>query len=369
MKIIKNESITGILFAVIVAIFINYSSIERIIEVDRTIEYRVVVPLVFSIVWHFFVSMLCYFIYTLIFRLMQEKNRRMVMIIGLSVGLLVVTYLLTRLFPDVRDMILMRDQMPHHPREFRLMEMPRGFNPTSFHHLLVLILNLLFVYIQRLLYRNQEIERDNQQLQMESIKSQHNALLQQINPHFFFNSLGSLRYIILKGESETAVEFLDNLTAIFRKTLKLSQSRLHSLSEEMEITDSYLHIIGKRFEGKIFVEIDIDVAYLDYQIPPLSLLTLIENVVKHNKIGVNVPITVKLYTTKEGMIVVENNIVPKFDAVESNGIGLKNLNKQYELLIGRGIEITTNATTFKVRLPLINNLGNLSSVKQLLPYS
>ncbi len=228
-------------------------------------------------------------------------------------------------------------------------------DPIIYKNILISILNILIVYIQRLLYRNQEIERQNEQLQLESVRSQHNALVQQINPHFFFNSLNSLRYIITKGEKDKAIEFLDNLTTIFRKTLKLSSNSRHTLSEEMEITNSYLHIINKRFEGKIDISIDLSGEYLGYIMSPLSLLTLIENVAKHNKMSASTPVELRIYTTPQAEIVVENSIHPMFEEVESNKLGLKNLDSQYQLLTGRSISIENDGEIFRVTLPLLES--------------
>ncbi len=390
MSVEKKEMLIGVLFAVLVAIFINYSSIERII-VDKgvVVDTAMLYPLLFSLGWFILTSLLFYIYYVTVFNLFKSSDQSFMMLIPIFFGAVVLAYLFSEAQPVVREFFA--------PEGFDVSRMGRGtgggggagsidgigggggapagaggasslvsaggaggmrpprgmMSATMYRHLLVLILNLFFVYIQRLLYTNQAIARRNEQLQFETVKSQHNALLQQINPHFFFNSLNSLRYIIMKGESESAVEYLDNLIAIFRKTLKASSNTLHPLLEEMSITTSYTHIVERRFEGKFSVEFVIDERYDGSMIAPLSLLTLVENVVKHNKIASQIPIKVKIYTTEDSKIVVENNIVHKFEDVEKSGIGLKNLNLQYELLTTKGIDVYSDEAIFRVTLPLI----------------
>ncbi len=352
MIIGKKESATGVAFALFVAIFTNYSSIERLFDMDmqRIYSAKVIMPLLFSLMWFCVVSMVYYLLYVVLFNLFHQKKHSFWIVLSIVTSSLLLHYIFIELYPNVRDAVVLGRlpiRRPQHPMDMR------GFNSIIFKQVLISVLNLLFVYIQRLLYQNQEIERRNEQLQLENIKSQHGALIQQVNPHFFFNSLGSLRYIILQNKRESAVEFLDNLIAIFRKTLKLSHNTLHTLHEELELTTSYIHIIERRFEGKIFVTFDIAPTYELYMLSPLSLLTLIENVVKHNTVSARQPIEVRIYTNSNNEIVVENNVVPKFEAVESNGIGLINLNKQYELLTGRGVVVTADENHFCVKLPLI----------------
>ncbi len=358
MKIGNKEIVTGGLFALFVAIFINYNSIERIFNSTRGFTMEMLYPLLFSIAWFFVISIIYYMLYATVYNFFYGGSR-VLMAISIVAITLVVSYILVELYPTIRDMVIpeqfiTRRHMPDpNPDPNRMILVQRGFNSREFMHMLVAILNLLFVSIQRLLFRNQEIERHNEQLHLQSVKSQHSALVQQINPHFFFNSLSTLRYIIQKGEGEDAIDFLDNLTSIFRRTLKLNANTQHTLGEEMALTTSYMHIIERRFEGKISVDFAIDEAFNDYMLSPLSILTLMENVIKHNTISTKRPVSVKIQTTPSGELIVENNIVPKFDEVESNGIGLINLNKQYELVTGRGIEVLHDKEIFRVKLPLL----------------
>lgn len=342
----------GILFAIMVAIFTNYPSIERTVNMSREFGRVEIHPLLFSLVWYSMASLI-YFLCTLkILTLLEGRNRISILVV-LVVCSVVMAYVMSEFQSVVRDLITPEDD---DMRRLRRSVMGGGMHgPTIalFNQLLVMVLNILFVYVLRLLYINHDIARRNEQLQLETMKSQHTALVQQINPHFFFNSLNSLRYIILKQQTDSAVDYLDNLTTIFRVTMKARGVVLHTMAQELELTHSYVHIIESRFEGKFSVDIDIDNSYQDFKVAPLALLTLIENVVKHNTIGSKSPIRAKVSIEKHNIVVV-NNIVPKFEAVESSGIGLQNLNQQYELLCSRGITIYKEGGIFRVSLPLIN---------------
>ncbi len=353
MKIGRRETFTGILFAIFVAFFTNYTSLERLLDPLKGAPPMHIMPLVFSLFWFCLVSMTNYLLYLWIFNKYQKKKDPVMLGLTILGATLAMSFVLMVIYPFAREIFNMDSYRIMRVHK-RFTDMARGLNAVPYKHFLIALLNLLFVYIQRLLYTNQ-------QLQIESVKSRHSALVQQVNPHFFFNSLSTLRYSILSDSPEKAVELLDNLTTIFRKTLKMKENNLHALSEELEITESYLYIIEKRFAGKIFVNFAIAGHLLDAQLSPLSLLTLLENVVKHNKISAKCPVIVKVFTTDKGELTVENNIVPKFEPVESHGIGLVNLNKQYQLLTGRGIRVEKGDSYFRVTLPLITNKDESSN--------
>lgn len=382
MKFGKKEIFIGVLFAIFIAIFINYASFERIIS-RTTPSEQSLYPLTFSLIWYISLSILYYFFYSMVFNIFRKDKQSFRAVVVMLLGAIVISHIMSELYPIIREALAPEGvtfrRPPRTLSSTYLLDSTPLFDSTTlsnislnlggqgqgqggpnrelssamFKHSLVLVLNLFFINIQRLIYTNQSIARRNEQLQLETIKSQHASLLQQINPHFFFNSLNLLRYTIMKNENENAIEYLDNLTTIFRKTLKVSGNKLHSLSEELEITTSYIYVIEKRFEGKFTIEFDTDTNYENHMIAPLSLITLVENVVKHNKIAVKDPVKVKIYTNDNDSITIENNIVPKFEEVEKNGIGLLNLDQQYNLLTNKGIIIYSDDKIFKVTLPLI----------------
>ncbi|MFI3266951.1 MAG: histidine kinase [Rikenellaceae bacterium] len=357
----KKEIILGFLFAIVVTIFINYVTIERVSAMryeaaDVFNQEWMIRHLYFPIAWYMFVSMFVYVYFNYSFRLLDKNINKYITLLIITLGAIVLPYVLAEFEPVVKD-IIFPDQTP--PQDRRLRQFMRGeMNVMISKHHLTAVLNLLFVYLLRLSYLNQEIRIRNEHLQLEKIKAEHNALIQQINPHFFFNSLNGLSYFISTSQTDEALSYLDNLTTVFRKILKNSDKDIYSLEEEVAFIKSYVYMLQKRFGGKIFFEFNIDIAYNDYQLPRLALLPLIENIVKHNVISSDPIVQVRIYTTDDSHIFVENNIVPRLESVESTGIGLSNLNEQYRLLFGKPIRTSSEGGIFRVGLPIVADSHN-----------
>jgi len=106
------------------------------------------------------------------------------------------------------------------------------------------------------------------------------ALRAQINPHFLFNTLTTLGYL-MQAAPERALSTLYNLTDLLRAVLHRSAREFCSLAEEVELVEAYLAIEGARFEERLRVEIDVPGELADVRIPPLLLQPLVENAVKH----------------------------------------------------------------------------------------
>ncbi len=351
----RKELLAGLVFSLIVAIFINYPAVERILDLDKEVTLRLLRPLLFPFLWYLVVSFSCYLLFGALFGVDYHRNTRFYLLpIVLIVGGVVLCSMFMLTFDAIGEFF--GSMVVSKRVQQRIISSQKGLNSSDFKHILVGVLSLFFVIVQRLLYRNQEVERRNRELQHETLRSQHSALLQQINPHFFFNSLNSLRYMIVSEARDISVEFLDNLTTIFRKSLKVSSSNLHSLSQELEITRSYLYVLECRFSGKLDVCYDISPQYEDYMIAPMTILTLVENIVKHNTISSSHPIVIRIYTveTEDVVLVVENSIHPKFECVESGGLGLRNLYELYMLLDSREVVVEKTDTLFRVSVPLIS---------------
>jgi LytS/YehU family sensor histidine kinase len=101
-------------------------------------------------------------------------------------------------------------------------------------------------------------------------------------------------------------------------------------------------------------KIEVDEADLSLQLPVLSLLPLIENVVKHNIIDSEHKMVIDISVSGEKRLIITNPIYRKYnEGVVSHGIGLTNLSSRYKLLMGKDIEIKEDNDYFSVVLPLI----------------
>jgi LytS/YehU family sensor histidine kinase len=191
-----------------------------------------------------------------------------------------------------------------------------------------------------------------ERLQSENSMAQLEALKNQVNPHFLFNSLNTLVSIIPE-DAEKAVVFVQQLSTTYRHLLDLNGKKIVSLEEEMELLNSYIFLLRTRFGENLVVDVVIDNASLQCYLIPLSLQMLVENAVKHNVISKKKPLTIRIFTTTNGLICVENNLQRKAQEVEGTQTGLSNINERFWLTFERTIGIEKTATSFRVNIPLI----------------
>lgn len=186
---------------------------------------------------------------------------------------------------------------------------------------------------------------------VEHTKAKHKALQDQLDPHFLFNSLSVLASLI-EEDPKRATEFTTSLSKVYRYVLDQRQEDVVSLSSELDFAKVYLNLLAMRFEDSLCYSINVtdETAFTI----PLSLQLLIENAVKHNKVTERQPLHIEIFKT-EGFLVVQNNVNPKAQESNRNGIGLKNIKSRFEAFTEIPIQIEKDATKFRVKLPLIKN--------------
>ncbi len=184
-------------------------------------------------------------------------------------------------------------------------------------------------------------------------KAQFEILKQQINPHFLFNALSTLKSLI-RIQDVNAEHFVMSLSDVYRKLLLRRDKELIALVDEIEIVNSYLFMQNIRFEGSLIASIDVKAEHLEQTlIPPFALQLLVENTIKHNIISQRKPLTIRIYTVENQYIVIENTLQHKKNIEESTGWGLSNIIARFEAFTSQKIEITESEDLFKVALPLI----------------
>lgn len=168
--------------------------------------------------------------------------------------------------------------------------MSRAENPFTFQIggvRILLVVWLVELVILGLLLANRSIKnalRLQQKatlLQKENNAARYTALQNQLNPHFLFNSLNTLIAEIEYNPSN-AVRFTRNLSDVYRYVLQSQDRTLITLSEELEFIQSYLFLHEVRLGNCITCNITIPTEAMEYQLPPLTLQLLVENVIKHN---------------------------------------------------------------------------------------
>ena len=126
----------------------------------------------------------------------------------------------------------------------------------------------------------QRSELEKLRLAVVAKDSQLRALISQVNPHFIFNSLNSLRGMIVENPAR-AQDMVTGLSNILRYSLQSGRTETVPLETELEAVQAYLKLEAIRFEERLRVHIQIDPQSLETRIPPMLLQTLVENGVKH----------------------------------------------------------------------------------------
>lgn len=208
-------------------------------------------------------------------------------------------------------------------------------------------------YIICLIRQKQRIALENQQLRTENLLGQYESLKQQLNPHMLFNSLNTLRSLV-REDPARAQDYIQELSIVLRYTLQGTESQRVLLSEEMEFVKAYIFLQKMRYEDNLTFVINVNAQLSEnVLVPPMGVQLLIENAIKHNEISNRNPLTISIKTESDGWLSVSNPIQPKLTQGTTTGIGLENLNKRYQLLFKKEIQIVKEKGLFYVRIPLI----------------
>lgn len=221
---------------------------------------------------------------------------------------------------------------------------------------LIIMISVLFivhVYETVFLVKQSESEMlKNEQLQRARVEAELEALKNQIDPHFIFNSLNTLSHLI-EEQPLKAKWFNDNLADVYRYILQNKGRELVLLREEMGFMYDYFSLLTIRFENAVLLQTAIDPVLFDqYLIPPISLQVLMENAIKHNEFSDASPLVVDLSMQGE-QLVFSNQVHKKVLRKPSSKIGLTNLRERYKLTTGKDIGIVEDGQRFIVSLPVL----------------
>lgn len=196
-----------------------------------------------------------------------------------------------------------------------------------------------------------ETKLQAEQLSKEKLQTQLNVLLQQINPHFLFNSLNALSALINENPKD-AQKYLSDLSKVYRYLLQTNENELTTLTSELNFNDSYFHLLQTRFGKGVVLLKHIHPDDVNMLLPPLTLQLLVENAVKHNTVGKNKPLTIEIISGGD-YVLVRNNLQRKSLKVESGKVGLSNIAEKYRLINKSSIDISEDGEYFVVKVPLI----------------
>ncbi|GAA3621815.1 2TM domain-containing protein [Flavivirga jejuensis] len=177
------------------------------------------------------------------------------------------------------------------------------------------------------------------------------ALKNQLDPHFLFNSLNVLTSLI-EENPDNAQKFTTSLSKVYRYVLEQKDKELVTVDEELQFAKTYMSLLKMRFEDSIVFDMPERASNPESKVVPLSLQLLLENAVKHNMVTSSKPLHIKIYEDRDNLVV-ENNLQPKQIVKKGSGVGLSNIMQRYDLLTNKKVDINKEASRFAVAIPML----------------
>ncbi|WP_289024029.1 2TM domain-containing protein [uncultured Salegentibacter sp.] len=223
-------------------------------------------------------------------------------------------------------------------------------NNYLFPLLFTTIISLFFhlIYFYKAL---QEKKVKEQKIIAGAASAKFDALKNQLDPHFLFNSLNVLASLIDENPDQ-AQRFTTGLSKIYRYVLEQKNKELVSLEEELKFASTYMKLLKMRFENSIEFEIPEEISNEEAKVVPLSLQLLLENTIKHNIVSENRPLKIRIYEQDE-FLIVENNYQKKEILSNRKGVGLQNIVNRYNEITQRKVLINQTEEIFRVKIPVL----------------
>lgn len=190
------------------------------------------------------------------------------------------------------------------------------------------------------------------ELELKTIKSQ-------INPHFIFNALNSIRALV-DEDPQRARQAITELSNILRSSIQVDKVEITSLEKELDIVKDYLALEYIRFADRLKVVYEVAPNTLSHQIPPMMLQTLVENAIKHGLSKQPGDCTIKIISNVENdklVLIVQNTGL--LQQAEKDGFGLQSTRERLNILYrGQAIfeiyQCEPNKVTAKLVIPISN---------------
>ncbi|MCE3280163.1 MAG: histidine kinase [Bacteroidetes bacterium] len=164
-----------------------------------------------------------------------------------------------------------------------------------------------------------------------------NKLKSQLNPHFMFNAMNSIRALVDEnpGKSKDAITQLSN---ILRNTLQMGKNKVIAFEEELKIVNDYLALESIRYEERLKTNVDIHPDSKQFYVPPLMIQTLVENGIKHgvSKLTAGGTLEIKTDIREDKLYIFIRNsgqVDPQKET--DSGFGIKNTLQRLQLLYGK----------------------------------
>jgi two-component system, LytTR family, sensor kinase len=217
---------------------------------------------------------------------------------------------------------------------------------------IVLVNSIIWIIINSVAgnFKMRAIEVKVEQLNVKNLEAQKQMLLQQLQPHFLFNALSTLKSLIDENPS-LATDYTVRLSDFLRYSVQAKDNEVISLAEELKFTKDYIELQKVRFGDSLACKIEVSETFLTKKVPVYALQTLVENAIKHNAFSDKKPLTIHITTEENKLKVVNNRLAKRLNS--PSGTGLQNLNQRYMMIADTEIQIEETDANFIVTLTLI----------------
>lgn len=193
---------------------------------------------------------------------------------------------------------------------------------------------IIIYYMYQILQRNRKITHEKLQMEKILTSTELELLKNQLNPHFLFNALNSIKALILIN-SQLAQDAITKLTELLQFILNHEKATFINIKEEIYQVEKYLELEKIRFGNRLSFDFTVDEKDLFHPVPPALILTMAENAIKHGitKLPEGGKITIKINVSDKNLCIqLENS--GRLQGDNSKGIGLKNISGRLKHLYG-----------------------------------
>ncbi len=233
-----------------------------------------------------------------------------------------------------------------------------GLHPRILDDTFFLILIFGFSTGMSIVQKLRKDAQKQQNLEKANVENELAFLKNQINPHFFFNSLNNI-YALIEIDGAQAQKSIETLSGLMRYLIYESESKKVPLKKEFDFSRHYIDLMRQRLTSKVELSVDITEDVPNVEVAPLLFIAFIENAFKH---GVSYReksfIDISLQVSEEKVVFHCNNSIPDTNETQSKqpgGVGIKNITKRLELLYGEQAQLT------------LKNRENIFTVELIIP--
>jgi LytS/YehU family sensor histidine kinase len=336
--------IIGMLFLGLLPMFIFDASEDRI----KVWTYRYYYQSIFLVI-AFYANYLIFFPK---FFITKKKVKYLLSLILLSIGLLSTSQYVAHKFDLFKAPDISKNELAPERKKNVI-----GLHPRLMDDAFLLLLVLGFSTGMAVLQQARKKEDEKKELDKTNIETELAFLKNQINPHFFFNSLNNI-YALVALDSDKAQKAIEELSGLMRYLIYESNVELISIEKEFDFSRNYIALMQKRLSSKVKLIVDIQENLPKIEVPPLLFVSFIENTFKH---GISYReksfINIKLHADEQNISFTCINSIPEQNNHQSDrnsGVGITNIKKRLELIYGEDfmLDISEKKNEFVVKLEI-----------------